>query len=472
MKAHDRSFSLQSARGSMSWVTAALLVGLGAFAAGCGDRAADGGAGDGHMAGAQAGENAFIDVPADVRKNLGVKFGAVERRVVRKLLRVPGNLELAPDARREHRVAVEGRIRLSVGQYQAVTVGDELLRVESPGWRRMQHEAVEAEGEIQVAEAQLAVAEARLEEARRTLSVLDDRLRALAEAGSRNAPLEAERAIAETRVPRLEAERHAARVSLAEAGEHLASRMQTLSVVSGIPVDELLTRVQSAGGADVAKFRTIDDLPLVAEIDGVVAQIDTTEGGWLSAGQLALVLIQPNRLRFHGDAPVSELPNAIQDEQVTLIPPRGGPVERAGSWTGRFTRAPVANPTTRTVHVLLDLAEGDRPQWIQAGVAAFLEIVVDGDATAELAIPKRALVRDGLRTYFFVRDPKDPDHVRAVDADLGVDDGWWVEVRSGLADGDEVVVDGAYALELATGGGPKAPPGFHYHADGTLHADH
>ena len=55
------------------------------------------------------------------------------------------------------------------------------------------------------------------------------------------------------------------------------------------------------------------------------------------------------------------------------------------------------------------------------------------------------------------------------DADLGVDDGRFVEVKSGLADGDEIVVDGAYELVLATSGSQQK--GGHFHADGTFHSE-
>jgi hypothetical protein len=44
-------------------------------------------------------------------------------------------------------------------------------------------------------------------------------------------------------------------------------------------------------------------------------------------------------------------------------------------------------------------------------------------------------------------------------------------VRSGVKEGDEVVLDGAYALKLA-GGANKPPAGYHYHADGQLHKNH
>ena len=55
-----------------------------------------------------------------------------------------------------------------------------------------------------------------------------------------------------------------------------------------------------------------------------------------------------------------------------------------------------------------------------------------------------------------------------MEADLGLDDGRWVEMKSGLRDGDEVVLAGAYELMLASSG--SAAKGGHFHSDGTFHA--
>ena len=90
-----------------------------------------------------------------------------------------------------------------------------------------------------------------------------------------------------------------------------------------------------------------------------------------------------------------------------------------------------------------------------------------GGAAAELAIPLSAVLQDGLQRVFFRRDPADPDKVIRIEADLGLDDGRWVEVKSGLLDTDEVVLAGAYELMLASSG--SAAKGGHFHSDGTFH---
>jgi multidrug efflux pump subunit AcrA (membrane-fusion protein) len=92
----------------------------------------------------------------------------------------------------------------------------------------------------------------------------------------------------------------------------------------------------------------------------------------------------------------------------------------------------------------------------------------DETASAELAVPTRAIMRDGLQHVFFLRESVGAPRVIRVEAKLGPSDGRWTVVYSGPMEGDEVVVDGAYELNLA---GTGAMGGGHFHADGTFHAD-
>jgi hypothetical protein len=69
--------------------------------------------------------------------------------------------------------------------------------------------------------------------------------------------------------------------------------------------------------------------------------------------------------------------------------------------------------------------------------------------------------------HVFRRDPKNPDRAIRLEADLGVSDGRWVAILSGVKEGDEVVTSGHYQLMLATSA--TAVKGGHFHADGTFH---
>ena len=89
----------------------------------------------------------------------------------------------------------------------------------------------------------------------------------------------------------------------------------------------------------------------------------------------------------------------------------------------------------------------------------------------ELAIPLAAVGRDGAKPVVFRRDPANADKAIRLEADLGVSDGRWIAVLSGMKEGDEVVVGGNYQLMLSMSG--SMPKGGHFHADGTYHeGDH
>ena len=112
------------------------------------------------------------------------------------------------------------------------------------------------------------------------------------------------------------------------------------------------------------------------------------------------------------------------------------------------------------------------PAHLIPGSPANLMVAGLGAAEEVLTIPDSALVRDGSELVFFRRDPANPARIRRVVADLGAIAAGFAEIKSGLRTGDLVVAKGAYAVNLSAAANKNnAPPGFHYHASGELHAD-
>jgi hypothetical protein len=161
----------------------------------------------------------------------------------------------------------------------------------------------------------------------------------------------------------------------------------------------------------------------------------------------------------------SDLIEFKDGETAVIVPPRERGVDPKVVMRGPLVIGTAANPRERTFEVFV-MPERLAP-WAKPGVAASLEVAVAG-GTEELAIPLSAIARDGLKSVIFRRDPKDPDKVIRLEADLGVDDGRWIVVKSAVMEGDEVVLNGVYQLMLATSG--TAAKGGHFHADGTFHA--
>jgi len=403
-----------------------------------------------------------IEIPPTVRSNLGMTFADVQRRTVEQTVRIPGAFELLPQARREYRLSLPGTVHLEVAQYQPVQPGDLLYRVRSPKWPELQHEIIEGEQGIAMAQAQIAVATASVEEAAAKAGVLRGRLEALEAAGVRNAELAAKLETLLAAMPRLRAELGAAETALANARRGREHALHRASSATGISEERLASTVSGHPA-----YRDIDLIDVTATEPGVVETLAVSDGSYAEAPAMVLSTVQPERVRLRGTAMQADLPRIGSS-------PSGSITSSSTSNTDEFVEADVvfgleADPAHRTISVLAT-PTACQP-WMRPGVAAFLELTGEGGGAPALAIPMAAVVKDGTAHVFFRRDPADPNQAIRVPADLGENDGRWVVIRSGLSLGDEVVVDGAYELNLASQASGVRQRGGHFHADGTYHAE-
>jgi multidrug efflux pump subunit AcrA (membrane-fusion protein) len=423
-----------------------------------------------------------VDIPKPVRQNLGMTFAVVERRKVARTLRVPGAFELLPSARREYRAVVGGVVELHAQQFDRVAPGDLLYRIQSPSWRALQRELAEAESTFAQVSAKLAsmsplrAAHRRHEES--LASKVDlwtgrvEELRSLRDAGGGSAKdlAEAQGTLNATQaeladVMEKDAELASRELEL-EAERSAAERerrllLRTAAEMTGRSVEELLALEDGQ-----PLWNRIDTIEVRAASHGVVEMPSTTNGAVVDATAPVLATLDPNAVRFHArclQADIGRLRNGLP---VAIVPPLGGSVALGDAMETTLLLGLAADPAERTLDVF---AIPTAPSaWARAGVSGFLEITLDG-GREELAVPAAAIVRDGATPVLFRRDPANPDKAIRLVADLGLSDGRWVEIKSGLRDGDQVVLDGVYPLLLATSG--SAPKGGHFHSDGTFHAD-
>jgi len=210
-------------------------------------------------------------------------------------------------------------------------------------------------------------------------------------------------------------------------------------------------------------LRTAAALTVYARAAGIVAPERLAQGAAVSERDAVLATVDPARVRFRATALHGDLGRWQDGAKAALVPIAAS---HTAALPARICLGLEADPRTRTVDLIAWPLGAERPLWARAGLAAVLEITRAG-GNEELAIPLAATVRDGLKPILFRRDPADPDQVIRVDADLGADDGVWVQVLSGLREGDSVVVGGIYPLLLSGAG--AAAKGGHFHADGTFH---
>lgn len=402
-----------------------------------------------------------VDIPASVRQNLGITFAQVESRNVSQTLRVPGRFELLPTARREYRTPLGGRVELLVKQYETVEPGTPLYRVDASAWRDL-HEQIaatraRAESMVPLLEAQTDYQNSLSEK----VTLWQERLKQLDElrgAGGGSATL-----LTEARAT-LNASQSELAVARGRSAELTALTTQAEAELRSLAARlEVLTR--SAGCPEGHNDISPGSMYTVCAVEsGIVESVEVTPGGLVEESGRIVSLVQPDRIRFRARALQSDLGRLRDGLPAMIAPPQGGSLPLQDAMSGALQIGLTADADERTVDLVV-VPDAISP-WARAGVSAHLEVTLAG-GTEELAIPQSAVVRDGTRAIIFRRDPANPDKVIRMEADLGLSDGRWVVLASGVREGDEIVVGGNFQLMLATSGTTEKAG--HFHSDGTFH---
>lgn len=443
-----------------------------------------------------------VDITPTVRQNLGITFAKVELRNVARTLRVPGRFELLPSALREYRAAVPGTVELLVSQYAVVGAGTSLYRIDSPRWREMQKDLADAEAAVSLARAAVdgtgPLVEAHKNHRAEIQEAVDlwtsqvatlERLQAAG--GARGDEVTQARAsLASSRSELAETLEQEAEL-IVRAGECDAqlgaatSRLEFLyeaaATLAGVSAADL--RAPAPGEAAIPRWRTINSIEVRALAPGVVDVVNVASGAVIDQNAQVLSTVQPEQVRFRAVGLQSDLPRLADGQPATVVAAQPAPPAARGetgagafaSMPGTLKLAPTADAEHRTVDLIVSPGPGAAPPaWARAGVSAILEVVTSqapagrgGDDGAQLAIPLKCVAHDGTSAIIFRRDPADPNKAIRMEADLGIDDGRWVVIRSGVAEGNEIVLDGVYQLMVATSG--SITKGGHFHPDGTFH---
>ena len=391
-----------------------------------------------------------VEIPATVRNNLGITFAKVERRNVSNTIRVPGAFELQPLARHEYRLMLPGVVEFSVDQFDAVKAGDILYQFRSAEWLELQ--------------ATIQLANAALEQARTKLEAVQTRVAALKDANFKRADLDAEVAILNANVAHAEAE---LRGATSRAARTL--NLCDASGEAGLTPDDLVAPVEQ-NGKQLPFYQTIDRIVVRAKEPGIVESLAVTDGVFGEETTLVMTTVDPDKVRFRALGLQSDLPRFKDGQPVRIVQPQANGADINDSIEAVLKIGLEADPKRRTVTLFANPKEPK--SWIRSGVSGFMEVASGSTSSVVLAIPRSAVVKDGITHVFFKRDSRAPDKAIRVEADLGVDDGRWIEVKSDIGPNDEVVLNGVYELKLATSGSGTTQKGGHFHADGTFHGKH
>ena len=196
-----------------------------------------------------------------------------------------------------------------------------------------------------------------------------------------------------------------------------------------------------------------------APISGVVGEVKVMPGAFVNDGQALFYIVNTGRLWLEAHIPESEVGRIVKpagawfrvdgfDRTFEIVDGRNG---RVVAFSG------VVDAATRTVALILEFPNPDL--LLRVGMAARVHVV--GSKTLQaLAVPFSAVIDENGRNTVFVLKGGESFERRMVE--LGVRDGDWIGVNSGLAAGERVVSRNAYLVKLA-GMAPAAAGHGHTH---------
>ncbi len=237
---------------------------------------------------------------------------------------------------------------------------------------------------------------------------------------------------------RLDAPEIKARLEQAEAGLQQAER--DWKRVSGLFKEQAATRADydaadsrflTAKGAVAEARAMLSYIGILAPFDGVVTRKWADVGDLAAPGKPLVEIEDPLRLQLEADVPEAIAAGIKPDARMTIRLDQR-PDELSGTVT---EMAPVADPTSRTFRLKLDL-----PSTPGLKSGQFARLLVPTGETTSIRVPTSAVVQRGqMEIVFAVEDQRARLHLVKTGRHVNNE----TEILSGLDAGDRVVVEKA-----------------------------
>jgi len=239
--------------------------------------------------------------------------------------------------------------------------------------------------------------------------------------------------------------------ALAKADYERQSQLLKRNFISAAALDSFDAKAK-ATAARVAQLRAESDVAkrqsqytsLVAERDGVITEIHAEPGQVVSSGEAIAKVAVPNILEVQIAVPESRI-KGLAEGSPTLIKLWA---DRSKLYTGKIREiSPAADSLTRTFNVRVSLVDSDSATHM--GMTAGVRLTSNGSDSSEentsYTIPNSALTKQNDTTLVWVVDDK-THQVQPRTVTVGPFTEAGVTVKSGLAEGDIIVVAGVHTL--------------------------
>lgn len=185
--------------------------------------------------------------------------------------------------------------------------------------------------------------------------------------------------------------------------------------------------------------KAADRVTYYAPEDGVVTMLGVREGALAEPGMSAITLVPISRLWVVAEVPEADAARVHEGAAATLSFP-ALPGQRVEARV--LELLPQLNEATRTLQARLELDNAGRR--LAAGMLA--DVTIEGSAGSEtLIVPTEALIRTGRAQRVIIALGN--GRFAARDVESGRESGEEIEILSGLAPGEQVVVSGQFMID-------------------------
>lgn len=174
---------------------------------------------------------------------------------------------------------------------------------------------------------------------------------------------------------------------------------------------------------------------LTSPLAGTVVAQHAVRGQGVAPGQELFEVVDTSRVWVFANLPIEQA-RKFKEGDTGTIAPKG-----AEAVTAQLTYlAPIADETTRTIQIRFEVAN---PQG-RLKPHEYVDVTLTLPGSPTLAVPVSAVTTaDNVRGVFLERDSA----YTFVPVEVGREGTGWVEIRGGVKEGDQVVVEGVFDLK-------------------------
>ncbi|MFZ5968985.1 MAG: efflux RND transporter periplasmic adaptor subunit [Bacillota bacterium] len=204
------------------------------------------------------------------------------------------------------------------------------------------------------------------------------------------------------------------------------------------PLEAVKVQYEQAQLAYRQAVDSLNNTAVTSPIDGVVSVVNVEVGEMASTAQSAVVVVDLSKLYVKIDVPENLISALAMGQEVKIEIPSAS----EESFTGKIdTISPASDDKTQLYPIQIHIENKD--QLLKSGMFAKVHLKTDTKENV-LAVKSEAVLDTDNKSYVYVVEG---DRAIEKEVKIGLDTGSYVEIVSGLKEGEQVLVKGQHYVE-------------------------